>query len=302
MGVAVTNRRDFIRLSGVAALAASLPATALSPPRRLPTRPIPGTDETLSVIGLGNSQAFRAGDRATSAGLLEIYVEHGGRYVDVGGSSGPFVGQLAGEMGASGQLFLGSYIDPGEESLMRENAAALIAAQGKPALDLVHTRDLDGFRASHGVYRELKEDGLVRFIGIARTGKQNYGAIEQLIRDGLVDFIQVNYSMLEPEAGEGLLPLAMDEGIAVAISRPFMNGNYFSVVEGHNLPSWAAEFDCASWAQFSLKFILANPAVTCVLTETANLDHARDNLGAGFGRLPDESMRQRMQDYLVALR
>jgi aryl-alcohol dehydrogenase-like predicted oxidoreductase len=298
----VINRRDFVRLSGVAAVAASLPAGAFSPPRQLPTRPIPGTDERLSVIGLGNSQAFRESDGATSGRLLEIYTEHGGRYVDVSGSSGAFVGRLAQEMGATRQLFFGNYIDPAEESAMRDGVTALITAQGKPGLDLAHTRDLDGFRARHAVYRELQEDGLVRYVGIARTGKQNFEAMEQLIRDGLIDFIQVNYSMLEPEAGESLLPLAMDEGIAVAISRPFLNGNYFSVVSGHDLPAWAAEFDCESWAQFSLKFILSHPAVTCVLTETADLDHALDNLGAGFGELPDESTRKRMQNHMNALR
>lgn len=298
----MTNRREFIRLSGAAALAASLPVEARSPrPWQLPGRAIPGTDEQLSVVGLGNSQAFRAGNEETSARLLEIYIEHGGRYVDVGGSSGMFVGELGARMGATEQLFFGSYVDPAAESAMRDAVTGLLAAQDKSALDLVHTRDLDGFRARHGVYRELREDGQVRFIGIARTGKQNYDVIEQLIRDGLVDFIQVNYSMLEPEAGDSLLPLAMDAGVAVAISRPFINGNYFSVVEGHELPAWAAEFDCASWAQFSLKYILAHPAVTCVLTETANPKHAIDNLGAGIGRLPDEAMRKRMQNYLLAL-
>lgn len=297
----MTNRRDFIRLSGVAALAASMPAFAFSPPRQLATRTVPGTDESLSVVGLGNSQAFREGDAETSARLLEIYTDHGGRYVDVSGSSGAFVGQLAREMGATEQLFFGNYVDPGAEAAMRAHVAALKMAQDKPALDLVHTRDLDGFRTHHGVYRELQEDGQVRYLGIARTGKQNFPNMEQLMRDGLVDFIQVNYSMLEPEAGESLLPLALDKGIAVAISRPFINGDYFSVVSGHDLPEWAAEFDCESWAQFSLKFILAHPAVTCVLTETANVGHALDNLGAGFGRLPDETMRKRMRDYMVAL-
>lgn len=67
------------------------------------------------------------------------------------------------------------------------------------------------------------------------------------------------------------------------------------------LPAWAAEFDCASWAQFSLKFILSHPAVTCVLTETANPKHALDNIGAGFGRLPDKKTRQRMVQYLRSL-
>jgi aryl-alcohol dehydrogenase-like predicted oxidoreductase len=107
--------------------------------------------------------------------------------------------------------------------------------------------------------------------------------------------------MMEPEAGERLLPLAIDRGIGVAVSRPFINGRYFAMVRGRELPEWVTEFDCGSWAQFSLKYILAHPAVNCVLTETADRQHLVDNLRAGFGRLPDESMRERMFDYMQAI-
>ena len=107
--------------------------------------------------------------------------------------------------------------------------------------------------------------------------------------------------MLETEAEERLLPMARDKGVAVLINRPFLNGHYFSIVKGATLPEWAAEFDCHSWAQFSLKFILAHPAVNCVLTETTNPKHVIDNLDAGFGGLPDEKTRQRMIEVIRRL-
>ena len=144
------------------------------------------------------------------------------------------------------------------------------------------------------VMRRWKEDGLTRHIGVARQSSKHYGAMMGLMETGTVDFLQVNYSMLETEAADRILPMAMDKGVAVTINRPFINGDYFDIVRGRELPGWAADFDCESWAQFSLKFILSHPAVTCVLTETANPKHALDNLGAGFGRLPDEQQRERM--------
>lgn len=296
----MTNRRRFLQASGAAVLAGAIPVNA-GAAELLPTRLIPGTDEALAIIGLGNSAAFRSGDRATAGRLLEIFTSHGGHYVDVGGPSAEFVGRLGREMAATQQLFLGNYVDPAETAAIRRRAVALADAQGKDALDLVHTRDLAGYRSQHGAYRGLKDDGLVRYIGIARTGADGFETIARHIEGGLVDFVQVNYSMLEPEAGERLLPLARDAGIGVAISRPFINGRYFEIVRGHELPAWASEFDCNSWAQFSLKFILAHPAVNCVLTETANPRHALDNLGAGYGRLPDEAMRRRMQAHLLSL-
>ena len=295
----MTNRREFIQYTGAAALATAAPISALAERRRpLPTRPIPGTDESLPVIGLGNSGAFRADDQSVASTLIDIFVEHGGRYIDVGGPSRFSVGKLAVEKDVSSALFMGNYLDPKDASTMHKEAAIVASAQGKSALDLVHTRNLKEFRAQHDRYYALKEEGLVRYIGIARSGQQNHDAIGGLVENGLVDFIQTNYSLLEPEAVDRLLPLARDNGVAVNINRPFINGDYFSVVRGKELPEWAAEFDCQSWAQFSLKFILAQPAVNCVLTETSNPKHAIDNLGAGFGRLPDEAEQQRMLELL----
>lgn len=296
----MNNRREFLKLAGGATLAASHPGWVWAQ-QTLPTRPIPGTDEQLAIVGLGNSNAFRNADRATTEHLLDIYLSRGGNYVDVGGSSAYFVGEVGQAMNKTGQLFLGNYIDPGDASEMRSQAKALAQAQGKPMLDLVHTMDVNGYRANPDAYRALREEGLTRFIGVAKIGAEYHPAMAELVEDGLVDFIQVNYSMLEPQAEERLLPLAMDRGVGVAISRPFLNGSYFSVVSGHELPEWSAEFDCESWAQFSLKYILANPAVNCALTETANPAHATDNIGAGFGRLPDDAMRRRMRDHLLSL-
>ena len=123
----------------------------------------------------------------------------------------------------------------------------------------------------------------------------------KLMGDGALDFIQINYSIMEPEAAAEILPLAQETNTAVIVNRPFINGEYFGLVRAQDLPEWAAEFDCDSWAQFSLKYILAHPTVNCVLTETSNPDHAIDNLGAGYGRLPDDDHRKRMETVIRAL-
>ena len=118
------------------------------------------------------------------------------------------------------------------------------------------------------------------------------------------DFIMTGYSIHHPLAAESALPLAADSGIAVIIAEPFKatdDGGVFSVIKNHPLPEWASEFDAESWAQFALKYILSNPAVTCVVTETSKVSHVADNMHAGYGRLPDEATRQRMSDYLLSL-
>ncbi len=296
----MTNRREFLGYSGAAAFAAAMPVLAADK-EKIPSRLIPGTDESLPVIGLGNSGSFREADLTAAAELLDIFLQHGGGYVDVGGVSRMSVGSIAKSRDASDKFFLGNYLEPKSGAAIRSEVSTVAEGQGKSALDLVQTRNLDGYRQNHDLYRELQDEGLVRYVGIARSGSQSFADIERLIKDGLVDFIQVNYSLAEPQAAERLLPFAADNGVAVNINRPFINGRYFGLVSGQQLPEWAAEFDCESWAQFSLKFIVANSAVNSVLTETADPEHAIDNLGAGYGGLPDKVTQKKMLELIQNL-
>lgn len=300
----MTTRRTFIQYTGAAAAALSAPlsiSSCAADGLRMPTRSIPGTDEVLPIVGLGNSAAFREEDVETTRNLLEVFTSHGGSYIDAGGSTGPFVSRVADQLGVRGSLFLGNYVDPKPIDALRAELQATAKAQGTDALDLIHTRDVAAYGAQSEQFRKVKDEGLTRYVGIARSGKQNFDAIMQLIERKVVDFVQINYSLVEPEAADRLLPLAMDKGVAVNINRPFINGQYFSIIKGHTLPEWAADFDCKTWAQFSLKYILAHPAVNCVLTETTNPKHAAENLEAGFGRLPDEKTRQRMRQAILDL-
>lgn len=291
----MTNRRDFLRYA--TALAASLPLPAVlraADEPQLPTRPIPGTDDRLPIVGLGNSQAFKDGDLEGTRALFELFHARGGAYVDVIGDARFVAAKVAREVGIQNDLFFGTYVLQKSDEADRIDARKILAAQGKPTLDLVLSLDIAEYTRRADSFRRLKDEGLARYVGVARHRAEFHEPMMALMQAGAVDFVQVNYSMLEPEAGERLLPLAQDLGVAILINRPFVNGDYFRLVKGKPLPEWAAEFDCHSWAQFSLKFILSHPAVNCVLTETANPRHALDNIGGGFGRLPDEATRQRM--------
>lgn len=296
------RKTSFSRRSVLQAVAAAsvLAASPLPAREKLPARPIPGTDQALPIVGLGNSNAFREGDVQTSRRLLELLVNHGGAYVDCGGSSRFTVASAAADLGMSNDVFLGAYFSDDDVAQSRADAELLLETTGKPALDLMHSYP-EFAVPNWATFRQWKDDGLTRYIGVARHNERFYDTMMNLLNTGTVDFLQVNYSPLETEADERILPMAMDKGVAVTINRPFMNGQYFSIVRGHELPGWAAEFDCETWAQFSLKFILSHPAVTCVLTETANPSHAKDNLGAGFGRLPDAAERRRIVEHLRSL-
>ncbi len=295
-------RREFLHLVGLAALATVIPSGVDARGRMaLPRRAIPGTDESLAVIGLGNAQAFYEGEMETSRQLIRIFLDHGGSYVDTGWDARETVGKIMHENDAHDQLFLGTYVEGEDLPSMRAEIRRLLHVQGGESLDLVQTMSSEDLRTRHDECAALKEEGLTRYVGVARYNDRFYPAMMELMKDGIVDFVQLNYSIMEPGAANEILPLAQEAGTAVVINRPFINGDYFDIIRGQELPAWTAEFDCSSWAQFSLKYILAHPAVICVLTETSSPKHAIDNLGAGFGRLPDADERKRMEEFIRAL-
>lgn len=296
------SRRDTLKLISASGLALSLPLPGTVLAREaMPTRPVPGTGEELPVIGLGNSRAFYSGDYATSRTIVRILVEHGGRVIDTGGRSNEVLGRIMEAEGLRDQLFLSTNIETGDRDYQLEQVRRSRELQGKNPLDLLFINTLKNINTQWPLLREWKEAGYTRYIGVALIGKENFPALEVLMETGTMDFIQVNYSILEPESGERILPLAQERGIAVINNRPFINGNYFTLVKDKKLPDWAADFDCESWAQFSLKWNLANPAVNCIITETTDPDHARDNLGAAYGRLPEEDHRKRMAALIRSL-
>ncbi len=288
------NRRKFIRDAGAITAALSLPPAIAAESARLPTRSIPASAQPLPIVGLGNSQYFRDGDYENSKKLLDILIDHGGSVIDSWAPVQEVLGRYMHEQDARSKLFLANNVGASSAEGLSGDIRYMKEAQGKAVLDLlqlVNPRNLD---KQWRYLQDAREQGHTRYIGLAIAKRSYYRGVESLIKGGTADFVQLNYSLLETESGERILPLARDKGVAVITNRPFVNGRYFPLVKDRELPGWAADFDCSSWAQFSLKFILANPAVNCVITETSNTKHAIDNLSAGFGRLPDEQTREQM--------
>ena len=228
-----------------------------------------------------------------------MLLEYGGRVVDTSPRT-PEIDAEFGEVLAapefSGRLFVSTKINTDGEASgiaqMRQNQQLV----GSRTLDLLQVESMRDLDAHWPNVLRWKDSGEARYIGVTVSSTQQHDQFESFMRAEPLDFVQVNYSVMEPGAEERILPLARDLGMGVLINRPFMNGSYFGRVSGRSLPEWASEFDCASWAQFSLKYILAHPAVTCALTETTNPEHMEDNIQAAFGRLPDDATKRRMRE------
>src|SRR5438094_10466553 len=168
-------------------------------------------------------------------------------------------------------------------------------------IDLMQVHNLVDVHTHLATLRQWKEQGRIRYIGITHYEAGAFGEVEKLMQSEKLDFVQINYSLMEREAEERVLPLAQERGIAVIVNRPFGGGDLFNRTRSKPLPDWAAEFDCHSWAQFFFKWIVTNPAVTCAIPATNKPRHLEDNMGGGIGPLPDEKMRHRMVEFVSSL-
>jgi aryl-alcohol dehydrogenase-like predicted oxidoreductase len=179
-----------------------------------------------------------------------------------------------------------------------ETSFRLMQAQ---RMDLMQVHNLLDLSVHAKTLREWKTAGRIRYTGITHYHDGAHAELESIVKTREWDFVQFNYSMAERGAEKRLLPACADSGTAVLVNRPFSQGSLFPKVKGKPLPGWAAEFECASWAQFFLKYLLAHPAVTCVIPGTSRVAHLKDNVQAGMGRLPDAALRRRMTEYIDKL-
>jgi aryl-alcohol dehydrogenase-like predicted oxidoreductase len=306
------SRRDVLKtgLAAGAGLALGrLPLGAeLARASQLPLilKTIPSTGEQIPAVGLGTNQ-YRASteeEKAPFRAVLRQMPDLGGKVIDTAPSyrgSEAVLGELISELGTRDRFFLATKVTApdddvaaGQEQL--KNSFELLKTD---VIDLIAVHNLNGTDAILPVLKELKQEGKIRYIGVTTSSTGRHEDLMAVMRAEPLDFIQVNYSIASRDADQTVLPLAQERGIAVMLNVPFggrRGGNIFSTVAGKELPEWAAEFDCTSWAQFALKYLISHPAVTCPIPGTDDPEHLVDNMGAARGRLPDAATRQRMAE------
>lgn len=302
------TRRELLLAGGATlALGGTIPwaiAAPGAPIRKL----IPAGSEALPVIGMGTWQTFHVGEdaaeRAPLREVLRVFFERGGTLIDSSpmyGEAEEVAGDLVAELGEHERLFAATKVwTDGREAGIAQMERSMRRMRVE-RMDLMQIHNLRDWRTHLPTLRSWQEDGRIRYIGITTSNPAQYAEFADVMAGEALDFVQLNYDILTRKAEEVLLPLAEERASAVLVNRPFGGGELFSRVRGRPLPEWAQEFDCESWAQFFLKFVVSHPAVTCAIPATSKPEHAADNMGAGFGRLPDADMRERMARHMAAL-
>lgn len=297
------QRRQFITAGMLSLLAPQFGVAGTA----MQTRPVPGTGETLPVIGLGTSRVFDVGSAPEAIGsrreVVAALVNAGGSVIDTSpmyNRSERVIGEVLDASALRESCFLATKVwtdgsDAGERQMRR--SAALMNTDRIDLMQVHNRRDMD----SHWpTILALKESGFIRYNGVTDYRESAHRAMQAIMRRYRPEFVQINYSLGERGAEDELLPLAADLGIAVIVNRPFMAGRLFRAVGDRPLPGWAKDY-VTSWGQFFLKFIVSHPAVTCVIPATSKVKHMVDNAAAGFGPMPNAKTRRRMADFIDTL-
>jgi aryl-alcohol dehydrogenase-like predicted oxidoreductase len=309
------TRRECLKATANSCAALALGPRLLSAQQGVITRPIPSTGEQLPIIGLGSSATFSqvagADDIEAVRAVIETMLDLGGTVFDTApsyGASEQVAGQVINSLGAQDRIFWATKLNvagfgggSADPAAARAQVEASFRRFAREPIDLIQVHNIADMATQFTILEELKAESRVRYIGATSTFKQQYGALEQLMRSEPLDFIGIDYAVDNLSAEETLFPIAQDRGIAVMVYMPFGRTRLWNRVENHAVPEWANEFGAETWAQFFLKFAASHPAVTVVTPATSKPHHMVDNMTAALGRLPDQAERRRMVEFIDAL-
>jgi aryl-alcohol dehydrogenase-like predicted oxidoreductase len=301
------SRRQLLKAGIGVGASLFLPSAGFAQAPSLIQKKIPSSGESLPIIGLGTARRYEditsEAERAPLRETLREFKALGAKVIDTAptyGAAETVVGDLVSELKIRDSLFIATKVS----TRGRESGLAQLESFKRlriPKIDLIAVHNLRDTQTHLRTLREWKQAGRIRYVGITTSSDNQYPEFEQTMKTEALDFIQVDYALDNRDAGERILPLAADRGMAVMVNLPFGRGRLFNAVQGKKLPPWASEFDCATWAQFFLKYIVSHPAVTCAVPGMAKAEYVRDNLAAAQGRLPDAAMRRRMEQFIDGL-
>jgi aryl-alcohol dehydrogenase-like predicted oxidoreductase len=302
------SRRSIIKAGiGFSASFFARPGDVFAQAQPLLQKKIPSSGESIPIIGIGTARRYEEvksdAEKAPLRETIRQFQALGGKVIDSSPSYGTaeaVVGDLVDGLKIRDSLFLATKVSL--RNVGREEGIKQIEESFKkyrtPKIDLIAVHNLRDTDTQLRTLREMKQAGRIRYVGITTSFDNQYGEFEQTIKKETLDFIQVDYALDNRDAGERLIPLAGDRGMAVMINLPFGRGRLFNAVQGKKLPEWASEFNCQTWAQFFLKYIVSHPAITCAVPGMAQAKYVVDNLGAARGRLPDAATRRKMEQFI----
>lgn len=309
------TRRDVIRLAARAGLVAALGGlepmlggrSAGAQQRPLNLVRIPSSGQRVPHVGIGCRNyrgGFDSDEMPAFSATLETFHRLGGRVLDTSpnyGNSEEIVGRILEELRIRDEMFVATKVDRRDRPSGIERMEASFERLGGDDFELMQVHNLVGVDIQLETMKAWKARGRFRHIGVTTSSERQYGDLEAVMGRHELDFIQVDYSLGNRSAGERLLPLAADGGVAVLVNLPFGRGRLFNAVGDRPLPGWASAIGAVTWAQAFLKYVMSAEGVVIPIPGTTKPHHAEDNIGAAMGPLPDAALRREMERFIDPL-
>ena len=301
------NRREFIIQSMLLALCNNSFSNSIKDENKYnPIRKtIHGTHDTIPTIGMGTWLTFDVGHNTKNilerTKVLEIFLDYGGTLIDSSpmyGTSERVIGKCLSNIDKKHNLFSATKVwtpNTWHGVKQLENSEKLWKVQN---LKLVQVHNLVNYENHLENLFQFKDEGRIKYVGVTTSHGWRHEKTLKIIEKYNIDFVQFTYNIVDRKAENYLLPLAKEKKISVIANRPFQGGNLFNLVKNKNLPSWSAKFSINTWAEFFLKYIISNEAVTCAIPATSQTVHMHQNMKAMYGHYPDKELRKMMEDHI----
>lgn len=305
------SRREILQLYGLAGLGLATAPSLFSFAQKkgiMGQRVIPSSGDKLPMVGLGTWQTFDIGNSRSELEIRKQVLAEmhklGGTVIDSSpmyGSSEAVVGEAASQLDSQDKFFYATKVWTSGKQDGIDQMNSSFKKMKRKKMDLMQIHNLVDWETHVKTLRAWKEEGKISYWGLTHYVDSAHPTLEAIIKSDRPDFVQFNYSIRSRNAEKSLFDTCQKNEVATIINQPYESGSLFRKIRGKELPGWASDYDITSWGQYFLKFILSNEAVTCAIPGTSNLKHVIDNMGAGYGTLPNTSAREKMAAYLESI-
>jgi diketogulonate reductase-like aldo/keto reductase len=231
------------------------------------------------VVGLGTWNTFR-GDAELARQVVAAAFAAGTRLVDTSPMYGEAERSLAEALGGQReQAIVATKIWSQSVEDGRRHFERQLGWYGRVDVEQVH--NLVAWKEHLPWLERERDEGRIGRLGVTHYDPAAFAELEQAVRSGRFQTLQVPLNPLERECEERLLPLAAELGLAVIVMRPLEQGAMMRrSPTAHELEP-LAPFGVTSWPQALLKWALSDERVDVVIPATRSSEHARENASAG---------------------